>query len=192
LIQKFWEELAGSTVGCGEYPLGELIGSTEWSAVYRTSMGEASTVLKLIAADRAAPESRLAEHPGIVRLMATGDCDVGGLPFRYFVMEAADENLAAVIRTRALTPEEAREMTRKQGAIVIQQLPDISKQQPNLDPKRDIHAGPNGAAPGANGAAPGGPAGGKTGAGSTKPDTTEPGKTGPTGIGTTPILPTGQ
>ncbi|HZO87598.1 MAG TPA: secretin N-terminal domain-containing protein [Chthonomonadaceae bacterium] len=33
---------------------------------------------------------------------------------------------------------EAREMTRKQGASIIKQLPDLPKQQPNLDPKRNL------------------------------------------------------
>ena len=111
--RQFWEELVGRKI-CGGYAIRELIGSTDASAIYLTFQGEERVVLKLLGADEtAAPAPHdipRIDHPGIIQLYTSGDCEVAGAKYRSFVMEAADENLGAVIASRALTPDEAREM----------------------------------------------------------------------------------
>src|ERR1051326_508520 len=107
-IREAWEELVGSKV-CNGYLLRELIGSTESSAVYLTAYGEERAALKLMAADAASPDIPAIDHPNILRSFAHGRCTIGGSPFRYVVTEFADENLATVIASRPLTPDETRE-----------------------------------------------------------------------------------
>ncbi len=111
--RQFWEELVGRKI-CGGYAIRDLMGSTDASAIYLTFQGEERAVLKLLGADEtAAPAPHdipHIDHPGIIQLYTSGDCEVDGAKYRYFVMEAADENLGAVIASRALKPDEAREM----------------------------------------------------------------------------------
>ncbi|HEY3839811.1 MAG TPA: hypothetical protein VGL72_24740 [Bryobacteraceae bacterium] len=108
-----WEDLVGSKI-CGGYAIRDLIGSTERSAVYSTFQGEERVALKLLRADEAAPpashEIPRIDHPAIIRLLTSSDCEVDGVKYRSFVMEAAEENLGTVIASRALSPDEAREM----------------------------------------------------------------------------------
>ena len=46
----------------------------------------------------------------MLRLMQWGGCQLDGLPHLYAVMEYADQTLAQLLRHRALTDDEAREM----------------------------------------------------------------------------------
>lgn len=109
MARKPWEEWVGSKV-CGGYLLRELIGSTGRSAVYLTSHGEVSAALKLVDPDETLADVPQLEPREMIRLYASGACEVDGSSFHYFVMEAADENLASVIASRALSPDEAREL----------------------------------------------------------------------------------
>jgi cell division septation protein DedD len=109
LARKPWEEWVGSKV-CGGYLLRELIGSTGRSAVYLTSHGEVTAALKLVDPDETVADVPQLEPREMIRLYASGACEVDGSSFHYFVMEAADENLASVIASRALSPDEAREL----------------------------------------------------------------------------------
>jgi cell division septation protein DedD len=109
LTRKFWEDLIGSTVG-GSYLLRELAGSTDENAVYLTSYGEESATLRLMSAEEASTEVRSLQHPHLLRLFAHGACDLGGSHLHYSVTEAVDEDLASVIASRALSPDETREM----------------------------------------------------------------------------------
>src|SRR5205807_1730262 len=49
-------------------------------------------------------------HPHLLRVFHAGQCKIGKIPLVYLVMEYAEEDLAQVLPTRALSPEEAREM----------------------------------------------------------------------------------
>ena len=49
-------------------------------------------------------------HPHLLRLWEWGGCQLDGLPYLYAVMEYADQTLAQLLRHRALTDDEAREM----------------------------------------------------------------------------------
>ncbi len=109
MTRNFWEERVGSTV-CGGYQLGELISATEASAVFLTSHGNEGAAIKLNPADRAGREPPRLDHPHIIRLFASGPCELDGIAFHYFVTEQADENLASVIASRPLSPDETREM----------------------------------------------------------------------------------
>jgi hypothetical protein len=113
VARQSWEELVGQKI-CGGYAIRELIGSTDASAVYLTFQGEERVALKLLGADEtAAPASHdipRIDYSGIIQLHTSGECEVDGEKYRYFVMEAADENLATVVASRALSPDEAREM----------------------------------------------------------------------------------
>jgi hypothetical protein len=104
-----WAELVGSKVG-GGYLLRELIGSTDRSGVYRTFHGEGAAVLKLVYSDEEPASKPEFEYRQVIRLYASGHYEMDGSVFHYFVMEAADENLASVIAARALSPDETREM----------------------------------------------------------------------------------
>jgi eukaryotic-like serine/threonine-protein kinase len=109
LTRKFWEELVGSSI-CGGYVAAELLGSTEESAVYVTSHGGERAALKLVRTDnRPAPIPPLA-HRHLISVFASGLCEVAGSPFHYFLTEAAEESLASVLASRALSPEEIREV----------------------------------------------------------------------------------
>ena len=106
MTHDFWEHLIDSKL-CGGYLLRRLIGSTETGAVYFTSYGEEPAALKLTTHTEEPP---VKEHPNIIRLLAQGTCEVEGTKLRYLVTEYAEENLGAVIASRPLTPEEAREL----------------------------------------------------------------------------------
>jgi TonB family protein len=49
-------------------------------------------------------------HPSLLNIFATGRCEIEGEAFVYAVTEFAEENVAQVLPSRALTAEEVREM----------------------------------------------------------------------------------
>src|SRR6185295_15158612 len=49
-------------------------------------------------------------HPGLLRLLEAGRCQLEGLNYLYLVMEYSDQNLAQLLERRALTEDEVREM----------------------------------------------------------------------------------
>src|SRR5205823_2092133 len=49
-------------------------------------------------------------HPHLIRVLEAGRCQLGGLQFVFVVMEYAEQTLSHILRHRALTPEEVREM----------------------------------------------------------------------------------
>jgi TonB family protein len=72
----------------------------------------------LIPANATEAEGQLAQwraiaalaHPRLVRLIAMGRCQLGGLQFLFVVMEYAEQNLSQILGQRALTVDEVREM----------------------------------------------------------------------------------
>jgi TonB family protein len=114
---KLWE---GRTVE-GKFPLQSCLGASDHSAVYLTvspgGAGESEkAAIKLIPADLAGAEDRLLRwkatgeltHPNLIRIFATGRCELDGTELLYVVMEYAEENLSQILPERALTAEEAQ------------------------------------------------------------------------------------
>jgi len=114
---KLWE---GRTVD-GKFPLKSYLGGSDYSAVFLTvgpgGAGDSEkAAIKLIPADAADSENQLLRwkatgeltHPNLIRILATGRCELAGTELLYVVMEYAEENLAQILPERALTAEEAR------------------------------------------------------------------------------------
>ncbi len=122
LMSDVWTQWQGHVIN-GVFPLGRCLGWSDHSGVYLTKSAELGTsevAVKLVPADRALAESLLPRwnragrivHPHLLRLLKSGGCQLDGLPCLYVVMEYADQTLAQVLRCRALTDDEVREMLR--------------------------------------------------------------------------------
>lgn len=116
-IQRDW---AGRVLD-GRFTLREWLGGTERSGVFLTEAPGTpvrKAAIKLIRADSGEAETRLADwaataslaHPHLMQMIATGRCDVDGVPLVYAVSEYAEEVLAEILPARALTADEAGEM----------------------------------------------------------------------------------
>ena len=98
------------------YPLQSWLGGAVYSTVYGKESQPAA--IKLIQFDGADPERQLntwaetarLSHPGLIRILDFGRCEIHGTPFLFVVMERAEGSLAEVLAERPLTAEEAREM----------------------------------------------------------------------------------
>lgn len=102
----------------GRYPLGKLVRSEGRCAWFETRLlnekpalisvteslnDEASLLERLEAAEKV-------RHPNVVAVLETGAATVKGTPLVYALMEPVEENLEDVLRTRALTAEETRDV----------------------------------------------------------------------------------
>jgi serine/threonine protein kinase len=114
-----WTKWESQTVN-GLFPLRRFLGKSDHSVVFLTDCEARSisqAAIKLIPADPE-PETQLAHwkriaalsHPNLVRVLDNGRCTLGGHPFLFIVMEYAEQTLAEILRHRALTFEEVREM----------------------------------------------------------------------------------
>jgi len=115
-----WKQWEGRMVG-ERFPLRRCLGGTSRSAVYLTAAGDgAKAAIKLIPLDSGAAEAWLLRrelashlsHPGLLRLLEFGRCEIDGEGLVFAVMEYADEDLSLVIPSRALDPAEARDVLR--------------------------------------------------------------------------------
>ncbi|MGE5206436.1 MAG: serine/threonine protein kinase [Chlamydiota bacterium] len=115
-----WRHLQGQVVG-GKFALGKYLGGSDHSAVFLTERPQGEphkAAVKIVAAqpEKAALHlSRWAEaekmsHPHLLRLFEMGRCRLGGEDLLFLVMEYAEENLAQVVASRALTSQECQEM----------------------------------------------------------------------------------
>jgi TonB family protein len=122
-----WKQWEGQVIE-GKYSLLRYLGGSEYSAVFLTEFrqneGPQRAAIKLIpASTRGQDDLQLSRwgaaaelsHPHLISIFDGGRCEIGGAPLLYIVMECADENLAQVIPSRALTADEAREML---GAVL--------------------------------------------------------------------------
>ena len=120
LMSDGWTRLQGHLVN-GVFPLGPYLGCSDRSAVFLTkseTRWPGEVAIKLVPATRALAESLLPRwkragaltQPHVLRLLEWGGCQLDGLPHLYAVMEYADQTLAQLLRQRALTDDEAREM----------------------------------------------------------------------------------
>jgi serine/threonine protein kinase len=115
---EFWTSCEGQFAN--SYPLQNRLGESGSAAVYATAYGEDAqpAAIKLVQLDGPDREQQLntwseasrLSHPGLVRILDSGRCEIQGVPLLYVVMERADGNLAEVLTERPLTAEEAREM----------------------------------------------------------------------------------
>lgn len=117
-MSDFWGKLQGQTVN-GRFRLGRYLGGSDHSGVFLTLLeghAPAEVALKLIPAVAGAgdlAELRTAaalSHPHLLQLLDTGRCAVDGDTYLYAVMEHADQSLGQLLRQRALTEEEVREL----------------------------------------------------------------------------------
>lgn len=104
----------------GRFTLLRWLNSSRGVETYLTEFGDPSqkATIKLVPAGSGDAEIRMAgwlaaanlSHPHLIRIFASGRCEIDSAPMLYVVTEYADEVLAEIIPERALTPEEAREM----------------------------------------------------------------------------------
>src|SRR6266550_2608052 len=106
----------------GKFPLVRYLGGSEHSAVFLTEFHKGErplkAAIKLIPAPQENSELPLSRwrlaaelsHPHLLSIFDERRCKIGGVPLLYVVMEYAEENLAQILPSRALAPDEAREM----------------------------------------------------------------------------------
>ena len=116
-----WKRLEGEIVN-GKFPLRQYLGGSEHSAVFLTERPEGEILvkaaIKLTAAGAEDGELQLSRwreaaelsHPNLISLYELGRSELDGISLVYVVMECAEENLAQVLSSRALTSAETRAM----------------------------------------------------------------------------------
>ncbi len=110
-----WKQLEGQLAG-GEFRLGECLGGSETSSVFRTE--SPGVAIKIVLAGEGEAQLLLERwklaaglsHPNLIRLFRMGHGRLNNLEFAFLAMEFAEENLAQVLTERPLTAEEIREM----------------------------------------------------------------------------------
>ncbi len=115
-IAEFSGQWEGRTID--GFSLRQFLGSGENSAVFLTTHEGRTAAIKLIAADPNTLDGQLSRwrdsqklsHPNLIRIFATGRCELDDTPLLYVVMERAEEDLSQVLPDRSLTAVEAREM----------------------------------------------------------------------------------
>jgi len=115
-IAEFSAQWEGRTIDA--FPLRQILGSGEASAVFLTTHDGRNAAIKLIPADARSAQARLARwqdaqklsHPNLIRIFSTGRSELDGMPLLYIVTDRAEEDLSEVLPDRSLTAVEAREM----------------------------------------------------------------------------------
>jgi TonB family protein len=100
------------------FPLLQLLGCGEQSAVYLTEHETRRAAIKLVSVEPGMADAQLAEwraaaelkHPNLIQIFRVGRGEMDGVAFLYAVMDYAEENLSEVVPERTLTPDEARDM----------------------------------------------------------------------------------
>ncbi len=105
----------------GMYPLRRFLGRSNHSVVFLTEC-EAQNVpqaaIKIFPANEPLTEAQLAlwkrvatlSHPHLMRLLDSGRCRLGGHNFLFVVTDYAEQNLAQLLSSRPLTPDEVRDL----------------------------------------------------------------------------------
>jgi hypothetical protein len=104
----------------GAYPLLRLLNGSQHSAVYLTECegrADPEAAVKIIPIERVTlaqlshwKSATGLSHPHLIQLFDAGLCQLGGHQFLFVVMEYAGQTLSQVLRQRALTGEEVREL----------------------------------------------------------------------------------
>ncbi len=86
----------------------------------RNARGKTLThaAIKILPANRALTEGQLEHwrevatlsHPHLIRLLDAGRCQLGGHHYLFVVMDHAEQNLAQILPSRPLTPDEVRDL----------------------------------------------------------------------------------
>ena len=119
-MSEVWAKWEGQVIN-GVFPLRRLLGVSDHSGVFLSDYKARNlpdTAIKLTPANATGAEAQLAQwraiaalaHPRLMRLIAMGRCQLGGLQFLFVVMEYAEQNLSQILSQRALTVDEVREM----------------------------------------------------------------------------------
>ena len=119
LMSEVWTRWQGHLVN-GVFPLGRCLGCSDHSGVFLTQSAArgGELAIKLVPTNRTLAEAQLPRwkragaltHPHLLRLLEWGGCQLDGLPYLYAVMEYADQTLAQLLLSRALTADEAQEL----------------------------------------------------------------------------------
>jgi TonB family protein len=115
-----WKSLESQVVD-GKFPLRQLLGGTEHSAVFLGEMPGAKSrkaAIKLIDIQTADANQHVSQvrtasklsHPHIIPIYEAGCCLIEGNPFVYVVMEFAEEDLSQILPQRPLSPTEVSEL----------------------------------------------------------------------------------
>ncbi|HTB12814.1 MAG TPA: TonB family protein [Bryobacteraceae bacterium] len=115
-IAEFSAQWEGRTIE-GGFPLRQHLGAGESSSVFLTTYAERNAAVKLIPADPQTADAQLLRwreaaklsHINLLRIFATGRCELDGMQLLYIVTERAEEDLSQVLPDRSLTAVEARE-----------------------------------------------------------------------------------
>jgi TonB family protein len=119
-MTEVWTKWEGQVIN-GVFLLRRLLSASDHSAVFLTEYKAhnlPNAALKLVPAIPTLAQAQLSQwttaatlsHPHLIRLLETGRCQLGGLPFLFVVMEYAEQTLSQILAQRALTPDEVREM----------------------------------------------------------------------------------
>jgi serine/threonine-protein kinase len=119
-VQSPWGAWQGSVIN-GAYPLRRVLHATEHGAVFLTEgklHNLPDAAIKIVRAESVNADLQLRRwrsvaalsHPHLIRLVDSGQCQLGGEQFLFVVMEHAEQTLAQVLTHRALTADEVREM----------------------------------------------------------------------------------
>lgn len=116
-MTESWKQFQGHTVN-GEFGLREYLGGSAHGAVFLTEYDHQTAAIHLISENAADKEKQLASwqlgmevsHPNLIRVFQVGLAQVEEVKVYYAVMELQEENLALILKQRALTPEETSVM----------------------------------------------------------------------------------
>jgi TonB family protein len=120
VARDFWAGWLGRVID-GTYRLGRLIGGSEQSGVFlaeHEGRESAAVAVKLVPSNAILAEAQLPEwqvaasldHPHLIHILGSGQCELDRQAYLYVVMECADQSLEQILKGRALTEDEAREM----------------------------------------------------------------------------------
>lgn len=119
-MTEVWTKWEGEAIN-GAFPLRRYLSGSDHSGVFLSEYRARSlpnAAIKIVPADPVRAGLRLSHwrtaaglsHPHLIRLFEGGHCQLGGQQFLFVVMEYAEQTLAQVLRTRALTLDEVKEM----------------------------------------------------------------------------------
>jgi serine/threonine protein kinase len=100
------------------FRLERYVGGDGDAAVFETEFQGNPAAIKIVSGTPESVESLIAlwtkstdlSHPALVKVLTTGRTELDEIAAAYTVMERAEDNLAAVLAERPLTPEETQEM----------------------------------------------------------------------------------
>ena len=119
-MNEGWKRWEGQVVD-GKFPLLRFLGGSKGSGVFlvdTSAGGGPQTAIKLVPAASVEVNEQLRQwkvaadldHPNVVRVLGSGQCELGGAEFLYVLTESAEEDLSQILPERALTAEEARQV----------------------------------------------------------------------------------